>query len=90
MEQEFYYPENLGKDATILCWKATNAVIVFAGIVGSILLFCWTSLYIPIIAVAVFAFATIRLSDSDYSVYDYCKILIRYLFGQKIYHWRID
>lgn len=89
--EEYYYPENLNQDLTILCWKARNAAIVFCCAVASGLLFIWTSLYIPLVITAVFAFFTVRLTNSDYSVYEYMKILIIYaLLGQQTFFWRID
>ncbi|MEE1155669.1 MAG: hypothetical protein U0O22_09575 [Acutalibacteraceae bacterium] len=89
--EEFYYPDNLNKDAVILVWKARDAVIVFCSLIASFLLFLWTSLYIPLVVSATFAFFTIRLADSDYSVYEYIKTLVNYaITGQQTFFWRID
>ncbi|MEE0931061.1 MAG: hypothetical protein UIM53_08675 [Acutalibacteraceae bacterium] len=89
--EDYYYPENLNQDATILLWKARDAAIVFCSIIASGLLFIWTSLYIPLVVTASFAFFTVKLTSYDYSVYQYLKILINYaVLGQQIFFWRID
>lgn len=89
--EDYYYPENLNQDATILLWKARDAAIVFCSIIASGLLFVWTSLYIPLVVTASFAFFTVRLTNYDYSVYQYLKILINYaVLGQQTFFWRID
>jgi hypothetical protein len=90
MDYEFYYPENLGKEATLLLWHIRDAAITIASVVASILILVWTSLYIPLVASATYAFLTIRLTNMDYTVYEYIKIMIRYVFDQQKYHWRID
>lgn len=89
--EDYYYPENLNQDATILLWKARDAAIVFCSIIASGLLFIWTSLYIPLVVTASFAFFTVKLTSYDYSVYQYLKILINYaVLRQQTFFWRID
>ena len=81
--REFRYPDNLEAAPTIGLWQVTDALLLlFAGVI-SIFIYVYGRLFIPIVATAVYGFASARWGANSQSVIKYLRILCAYLFSAR-------
>lgn len=81
-ENIYYYPENLNQDATLLFWSVRNAMIIAVILVVGILAYVWMGVLFPFAFTVIFAFMTFQIADT--TVYDYTKLLVKYVIVDKL------
>lgn len=83
----YIYPDNLKSKATLWLWELRDVVVIGLGAVVAIIAFSQTGITIPLVAVAVYAFLSIRHDDT--SIRDYIVFAARFLFLKpQFYQWK--
>lgn len=77
-EYTFHYPHNLNEDAVLIMWSHRNFIITAIAALFSLLFLLRTGVFIPLVFCAVFALMTARIGDI--TIYEYLKILAKYIF----------
>jgi len=82
------YPENLKSKATLWLWELRDIGIIGIGAIIAIFAFSKTGFMPPLLAVAVYAFLSIRHEDT--SIRDFIFYAMEYFFIRpQYYEWRL-
>lgn len=83
----FIYPSNLKAKPTLWLWELRDVVIAGAGLILSVIALVQTGIMLPLVLTALFAFLSIKVSDS--SVLDFLRYAVRFLIlRQQFYVWK--
>lgn len=83
----YLYPNNLTSKATLWLWQLRDLGIIGIGLLLSVLALSQTGTFLPLVAVAVYAFLSIRLDG--FSVLDFLTCAATFFFlQQQYYEWR--
>lgn len=82
----YIYPQNLNAAANIWLWSMKDGVISLIAVMFAAVIGVTTGWLLPLAAVMVYAFITIRLEDI--TIKDCLGNMFRFLFGQRTFFWR--
>ncbi|MGL4790564.1 MAG: hypothetical protein ACRCW1_04060 [Anaerotignaceae bacterium] len=84
---EYLYPDNLKSKAVLWLWELADIGIISIGLLISVFALSQTSLLLPIVITAVYAFLSIRFEDVR--ILDFIKYAVAYFFIKpQEYQWR--
>jgi len=86
----YFYPNNLKGQGTLFLWVLKDVLIIIIGAVVSAVIMALSGWIMPVVAVGVYAFLTLRL-DSELNIADYIRFAIRhFITTQQLFYWRWD
>lgn len=78
----YHYPHNLNEKPTLWYWTIRNVIIIAGSLAGSLVSIVWWSLFLPAVCTVIFALLTFRVGDT--TIYDYSKLLCKYVVFDKL------
>jgi len=86
----YFYPSNLKGQGTLFLWVLKDVLTIIMGAVVSAVIMALSGWIIPVVAVSVYAFLTLRL-DSELNIAGYIRFAIRhFITAQQLFYWRWD
>ena len=85
----YLYPQNLKASANLWLWSLKDfAILVVAGLIA-VLILVNTFVFIPVIAVLIYAFMTIRLEDI--TIMDFIRYAVKFFITtQQSFLWKLQ
>jgi hypothetical protein len=85
----YLYPQNLRATANLWLWSLKDFAILMVTALLAVLLLVNTGFFIPVVAVFLFGFMTIRLEDA--TVLDFLRYAVKFFIStQQYFEWRAD
>ena len=85
----YLYPQNLKATANLWLWSLKDFTILGVSALIAVLILVNTFFFVPIVAVLIYAFMTIRLEDT--TVMDFIRYAVKYFITtQQYFEWRFD
>jgi hypothetical protein len=83
----YLYPQNLKATANLWLWRLKDFAILMVAALIAVLILVNTAFFLPVVAVLIYAFVTIRLEDV--TVLDFLRYAIKFFISaQQYFEWR--
>jgi len=85
----YIYPQNLRASARLWLWNLKDFTVMVTAALISVLVLVNTRFIVPVAAVCLFGFMTIRLEET--TILDFLRYAVKFFITtQQYYEWRFD